>query len=127
MVIGTASNVPTRHSGTFMSTCPIRKCIFYYRCKNIDVCFHTSEICDGEIHYSRFHNDEQICDVVQCFNGCTCRGLAVSCEHKQLTYLVFIIYLIKAILYQENVIATLSLKNTAVLLWLDMSSNKLAQ
>ena len=77
--------------------CSNAVCPGLLRCRHDDICVHPTDICDGVIHCLASADDEKLCDMVQCPDGCICHGSAVKCTDvlpdftKSLKYLKAII------------------------------------
>ncbi len=64
-------------------------CAGMVKCRGTTFCVHSSEVCDGITHCP-LGDDEMLCSRQPCPVPCQCLGLAVICDHTNMTILPYI-------------------------------------
>ena len=60
--------------------CHNLSCPGMLRCRHDDLCVHHHAFCDGVVHCITSHDDEELCQYLQCHNGCHCIGPTMFCD-----------------------------------------------
>ncbi len=102
-------------------------CPGMHKCRKSTICVHSYSICDGENHCP-LSDDEELCDVGACPNGCNCSGYSLVCilvEELQLEKAYFE-QIIQLSVHKGNVsLDLIPLAHSYSLVSLNMSDNRI--
>ena len=70
--------------------CKNLSCPGMMRCRLDGLCVHHHFLCDGVVHCLTSHDDEDICESIQCHIGCYCNGRTMFCDHLRYIHLTLL-------------------------------------
>ena len=87
---------------------------------------HPEEVYDSTVHCPG-GDDEMLCDIGTCLQGCDCQGYAMSCMSKGFIKLSWTFANVKFLNLQHNALKSVTLSPVSAkhLIYLDISHNKI--